>query len=55
MSSQLLGVLHQHVSSIWPFADNTLMQAREALLTVPMTTLIEKAVVSFAPCHMSSL
>jgi hypothetical protein len=50
MSSQLLDVPHKHPSSIWSFADNTLTLVREAVLTagyVPLTTLAEKAVVSY--------
>ena len=51
MSSQLLDdVPHKHPSSIWSFADNTVTLVCEALLTagyVPLTTLAEKAVVSY--------
>jgi cyclopropane-fatty-acyl-phospholipid synthase len=52
MSSQLLDVPHKHPSSIWSFADNTLTLVREAVLTAgygPLTTLAEKAVVSYEP------
>jgi hypothetical protein len=52
MSSQLLDVHHKHPSSIWSFADNTLTLVREAVLTAgygPLTTLAEKAVVSYEP------
>ena len=52
MSSQLLDVPHRHPSSIWSFADNTLTFVREAVLTAgygPLTTLAEKAVVSYEP------
>jgi hypothetical protein len=52
MSSQLLDVSHKHPSSIWSFADNTLTLVREAVLTAgygPLTTLAEKAVVSYEP------
>lgn len=59
MSSQLLDVPHKHPSSIWSFADNTLSLVREAVLTagyVPLTTLAEKAVVSYESSfvHFSS-
>lgn len=52
MSSQLLDVPRKHPSSIWSFADNTLTLVREAVLTAgygPLTTLAEKAVVSYEP------
>lgn len=53
MSAQLLNdVPYTHTSSIWSFADNTLTSIREALLTAgygPVTTLAEKAVVSYVP------
>lgn len=52
MSSQLLDVPHKHPSSIWSFADNTLTLVRETVLTAgygPLTTLAEKAVVSYEP------
>jgi hypothetical protein len=52
MSSQLLDVPYKHRSSIWSFADNTLTRVREAVLTAgygPLTTLAEKAVVSYEP------
>jgi hypothetical protein len=52
MSSQLLDVPHKHPSSIWSFADNTFALAREAVLRAgyrPLTTLAEKAVVSYEP------
>ena len=52
MSSQLLDVPHKHPSSIWSFADDALTLVREAVLTAgygPLTTLAEKAVVSYEP------
>ena len=52
MSSQLLGVPHKYPFSLWSFADNTLTLVREAVLTAgygPLTTLAEKAVVSYVP------
>ena len=52
MSSQLLDSPRKHRSSIWSFADNTLTLVREAVLTAgygPLTTLAEKAVVSYEP------
>lgn len=57
MSSQLLDVPHRHPSSIWSFADNTLTLIREAVLTAgygPLTTLAEKAVVSYEPPSLLS-
>ena len=52
MSSQLLDVPHKYPFSLWSFADNTLTLVREAVLTAgygPLTTLAEKAVVSYVP------
>lgn len=57
MSSQLLDVPHRHPSSIWSFVDNTLTLIREAVLTAgygPLTTLAEKAVVSYEPPSLLS-
>ena len=57
MTSRLLDVPHKHPSSIWSFADSILTLVCEAVLTagyVPLTTLAEKAVVSYASSPLSS-